>query len=356
MISKENYSEDHIRNLQNSSRKDPQLIERSLYALGLLEALSSTGMRFIFKGGSSLMLLLPHVMRLSTDIDIVVAPGTDIIRYIHEASKIFPFVSFEEQVRIGKNHIEKRHFKFTYYSPVRQSIFYILLDVLFEDNHYEQLIKKEIKNDLLLTEGNNLIVDVPTIDCILGDKLTAFAPYTTGIPLRVNKDLEVMKQFYDISVLIDKHTDFNNLYNTYHKVASSEIQYRGISISSTDALKDTLSASIVISSRGLSEKNDYAVFIQGIHAVATHIFAEDFNGETASYKAANLIYMAACLLTDTPYERVSDYREYTDEKLHHPSLKVLARMKKAHPLQYAYLVKADNLLMKNRIEPDIALL
>ena len=67
MITKENYLEEHIREIQLRSRKDPQLIERSLYALGLLEALSSTGMKFIFKGGSCLMLLLPHVMRLSTD-------------------------------------------------------------------------------------------------------------------------------------------------------------------------------------------------------------------------------------------------------------------------------------------------
>jgi len=47
MIIKENYREEHIREIQLKSRKDPQLIERSLYALGLLEALSSTGIRII---------------------------------------------------------------------------------------------------------------------------------------------------------------------------------------------------------------------------------------------------------------------------------------------------------------------
>ena len=72
MIIRENYEEEHIRELQNQSRKDPQLIERSLYALGLLEALKQTGLKFIFKGGSCLMLLLPRLMRLSTDIDIMV--------------------------------------------------------------------------------------------------------------------------------------------------------------------------------------------------------------------------------------------------------------------------------------------
>ena len=195
MISRENYGKEHIRELQQMSRKDPQLIERALYAMGLLEALQQTGLKFIFKGGSSLMLLLPHVMRLSTDIDIIVDPGTDVKAYIEMASEIFPFVRYEEQVRVGRNDIEKRHFKFTYFSPVRQEEFYILLDILFEENHYELLVDKEIQNELLLTEGNNLIVQVPSIDCILGDKLTAFAPHTTGVPLRVNKDDVGVKRY-----------------------------------------------------------------------------------------------------------------------------------------------------------------
>ena len=110
MIIRENYGEEHIRELQRKSRKDPQLIERALYALGLLEALSKTGMKFVFKGGSCLMLLLPQLMRLSTDIDIVVNPGTDVNEYIDKAAEIFPFISYEEQVRIGKNNIEKKHF------------------------------------------------------------------------------------------------------------------------------------------------------------------------------------------------------------------------------------------------------
>lgn len=66
------------------------------------------------------MLMLERPMRLSTDIDIIVAPGTDLNTFIEEAGKIFPFVSVEEQVRKGKNNIEKRHFKVVYESPVME--------------------------------------------------------------------------------------------------------------------------------------------------------------------------------------------------------------------------------------------
>ena len=92
MLSKENFTEQHIRELQKMNRRDPILLERTVYAFGLLEALVRVKMPFIFKGGTCLMLLLEHPMRLSTDIDIVVEPGTDVDEYIRMASKIFPFV------------------------------------------------------------------------------------------------------------------------------------------------------------------------------------------------------------------------------------------------------------------------
>ena len=133
MLSKENFTEQHIRELQKMNRRDPILLERTVYAFGLLEALARVKMPFIFKGGTCLMLLLEHPMRLSTDIDIVVEPGTDVDEYIRMASKIFPFVTYEEQKRKGRNHIEKRHFQFLYDSPINEEPFFILLDILFEE-------------------------------------------------------------------------------------------------------------------------------------------------------------------------------------------------------------------------------
>ena len=52
MLKKENFTEEHIRNLQSASHRDPLLLERSVYAFGLLEAITRVGMPFIFKGGT----------------------------------------------------------------------------------------------------------------------------------------------------------------------------------------------------------------------------------------------------------------------------------------------------------------
>ena len=302
MISRENYFEPHIRELQKSSRGDPGLIERTLYAFGLLEALRRVGMEFTFKGGTSLLLLLSNPKRLSTDIDIVVDPGTDVDSFVEKAGTIFPFTAKEEQFREGKNNIVKRHFKFTYDSPVQKGPLYILLDVLLEDNHYERIVERSIENELLLTEGDNLTVRLPSVDCILGDKLTAFAPYTTGIPLRAKKDLEVIKQFYDVSTLIDEFERFDDVKKTYFAISQTEIGYRGNGATPEKALEDTIQAAVCIGSRGKRAEEDFPSYLQGTRDIVNHIFEGRFSMEVASTMAPKVIYMASCLLTGVPFD------------------------------------------------------
>ena len=82
MLTKENFNESDIRMLQKQSKKDPALLERAVFAFGLLEAIRRVEMPFIFKGGTCLILLLKHPMRLSTDIYIIVEPDTDVDTYI----------------------------------------------------------------------------------------------------------------------------------------------------------------------------------------------------------------------------------------------------------------------------------
>lgn len=65
MIDKHVYELDYIKELQTRYSSDPGLIERALYAFGLLEAIKSVGMPFCFKGGSSLLLILEKPARLS---------------------------------------------------------------------------------------------------------------------------------------------------------------------------------------------------------------------------------------------------------------------------------------------------
>ena len=58
----------------------------------------------------------------------------------------------------------------------------VLLDVLYEDNHYHKIEEKLLSHPFIQTDGSDTIIHVPSVADMLGDKLTAFAPNTCGVP------------------------------------------------------------------------------------------------------------------------------------------------------------------------------
>lgn len=314
VISREVYTKEYITGLREGSKCDPAILERSVFAFGLLEAFARTGAEFIFKGGTSLMLLLDEPMRLSTDIDIIVKPDADIMAYIENASKIYPFVRFEENTRVGANNIVKKHFRFYYKSlQNEEKEVPILLDVLFEDNHYAEVIQKEIKNSLLLTDGKPVFVTIPSVNSILGDKLTAFAPHTIGIKPHyekengaiVDKKIEVIKQFFDVATLFDYATDIGLISRTYKSTAYSELKYRGLDCGYEECLMDSFNEALSILSRGALNPDYYRdYYLPGIRGLKQYLINVRFTPETAYVQAAKVMYLSALILTgvDKPDE------------------------------------------------------
>ena len=94
MIKNESLSADWISERRKKYSKDPAIMEAMIYALYLLEHLQKTGLEFIFKGGTSLVLLMDHPKRFSVDIDIILKPS--ITKEVLEShlSKIFESSAF----------------------------------------------------------------------------------------------------------------------------------------------------------------------------------------------------------------------------------------------------------------------
>ena len=55
------------------------------------------------------------------------------------------------------------------------------------------------------------------------------------------------------------------------------------------------------------------------------------------------MYMALCLLQSVPFTPVEDYREYSSRQISSDLLKPLKSLRKASPMAYAYVIKADEL-------------
>lgn len=345
MLSKDNFTKKHIEDLRKISRNDPAILEKTVYAFGLLEAVLKTGMPFIFKGGTALLLLLDKPMRLSTDIDIIVAPGTDVDKYIREAGKIFPFIHSEEDVRIGRNNIEKRHYKFLYESPLTGRNFNILLDILFDDNPYSSLVERPVQNKLLISEGEDMTATLPGINCILGDKLTAFAPHTTGIPFGIGKELEIIKQMYDCWTLFQKMSDFKEVQSVYHNVVRKEAEYRALKLEPSEVLADTIRSCLCIIGRGSIDKNEYPLYASGIERIKGHIFSKAINGENAGIFACGILYLAAALMTNqNSCEQIKKADAYENASIEIKNVKRIKYIQQVDPIAYAYLTEAYKML------------
>lgn len=100
--------------------KDIALVEKTIRAFSLLEALARSGCPFLFKGGSSLMLHLDTGKRLSIDIDIICPPGTRIEDYLEKYSEEYGFGEVKLVERISRTDIPKQHAKFFTRWHIRQ--------------------------------------------------------------------------------------------------------------------------------------------------------------------------------------------------------------------------------------------
>jgi hypothetical protein len=333
--------------MQRKIKCDPALIERVVFAFALLEALSQTGLDFIFKGGTCLMLLLAEPKRLSTDIDILVRHNINIDEYIKKAALTFPFTSVEEQIRKNNTDISKRHFKFFYESPLKKGRFHIILDVVYEVDYYLNVNTKKISNELIITKPPYDFVKVPTINGILGDKVTAFAPYSIGIPYGKMKELEIIKQFFDVATLFDVIDDFNEVVITYKHIAMIEINNRQlIDFDINKTLMDSYNAAIAIIGRGKIYKEDFLRLLDGIQRIRDHIIGK-YTPTIAESQACKVAYLIANIIAGKKQLiKITDEQLYTDKLITNNQYSKLNHMKKSSLIDFAYLYESILLIEK----------
>ena len=230
---------------------DPVLLEKTLHAFALLDALAGKGLEFIFKGGTSLLLRLPRIRRLSIDADIICdEPDSELDRLFAEIGQSHPFIRMAEDERGSDRLPSRRHFRF-FYVPLdsRNPAPFVLLDVVKEANLYPKVEALPLRTAFVEGDGSLL---VPTLEGLLGDKLTAFGPNTTGIPLDDRYSMQFMKQVFDIGELFDAASDLAEVRTAYESIFVAENRYRGGRFSSEQALEDAVSTAYCMAQVGLS--------------------------------------------------------------------------------------------------------
>lgn len=280
---------------------DIALIEKSIRAFSLLESLALSGCPFVFKGGTALMLHLDSAKRLSIDIDIICPPGTNLEKYLHKYAHQYGFGDIKLVERISAHNIPKTHAKFFYlvsYVTNTETEF-ILLDVLFEDVYYYEIEEIPIQSRFLKVEGEPIMVKVPGKADMLGDKLTAFAPNTTGIPyFKKEKDcsMEIIKQLFDVASLFDEIDNLIVTSKTFEKFAKVELQYRNLDPANiVQVLDDIYQTSICICLKGQFEPETFKLLQAGIKRIQSFIHSERYNIDSAIVNASKAAYLSVLI-------------------------------------------------------------
>ncbi len=284
---------------------DKVLLEKTIRALTLLECLVAQDLQFVFKGGTALMLLLQTSRRLSIDIDIIMVQAReDLMSQLQLAAARGGFLRVEEHARGHRTGLRKAHFKFWYVPSFQtnQKEDYVLLDIVFEPIRYLKVTNLPITSPLLMQSDIPMLVPMPSVEDILGDKLTAFAPATTGIPYfkdGVSKSMEIIKQLFDIGCLFDLVEDLDRLQAAFFAFVRSELAYRSIeSQDLTVVLNDIIDTAYCISTRGKYAPQDFGELQAGIQRVQSFIFSESYHLDKAITHAAKAAYLAKAIMAN----------------------------------------------------------
>ena len=104
-----------------------------------------------------------------------------------------------------------------------------------------------IINTPFITPEREVRVAVPTMNSLLGDKLTAFAPRTIGILYNPLRKTDIAKQLFDVGVLFDAATDLSVAAAVYAATHARQLVYRQADFSLAETLNDSIEAGFLYS-------------------------------------------------------------------------------------------------------------
>jgi predicted nucleotidyltransferase component of viral defense system len=251
------------------------LAEKMTYAFTLLEHLKLKGLDFIFKGGTSLVLMIDDFHRFSKDIDIIIPKKPENLTEIFDAVVAdTPFVRWELSERKNDEfHVPKEHYKFLYNEskPSKFPEKPVLLDIIFVESSYPETQTVKVKHAFLSTEEPYAEIIIPTFDSIAGDKLTAFAPKTIGIPMGKGKAVEIAKQLFDLNLLFDKISSYNKVGQSFEKTAEMCITHYKRNYTLTQIYDDVIETSFTMAMMGKHDEELYAEIKSGVSALSQYL-------------------------------------------------------------------------------------
>ena len=202
---------------------------------------------------------------------------------------------------------------------------------------------------------------VPTVNSLLGDKLTAFAPKTIGILYHPLRRTDIAKQLFDVAALFDAATDLSTASKVYAAIQARQLFYRQATFSMAETLNDSIEAGFQYSQLDLKggANTEAGLFLKsGITALQNHLISQPFRRDEARIAAGKVACLAAWIqcppvgigieqLRFQP-ERSADLRDLQIDEPWKP----LNRLKGGNPEAFHYWYQAQQILMAMLTQPQ----
>lgn len=280
------------------------LAEEAVHCLELVAEMVEAGLPFQFKGGNSLLLILPEPKRFSIDVDIATdAPRERIEACLNEIVGRFTIFS----------RWEKRQHKTKPWLPIASYYCYfnsavnngtetsIMLDAQLRRSPYKTQKKAVTCGELYKSKT---LAELPLPSSIIGDKLLTLGPNTLGIPVGKGKEAQRLKHVFDVSRLLAARPLLSEIRAGFFACLrhENEIQERVRSVDET--IEDTLAFcrsvaphDVMPPDQGLSPIMSENV--RGLPVFAGHLFDAGYSWKNLRRDMARVAACIEAIANDT---------------------------------------------------------
>ncbi|MBU1076501.1 MAG: nucleotidyl transferase AbiEii/AbiGii toxin family protein [Spirochaetes bacterium] len=281
---KEFFLKEHFES--NKGTAPAYLCELVVYCLELVSQLSSYGLKYRFKGGNSLLILLEDPYRFSIDVDIVCTVSKEeLSRLIKKiVSECELFHSFEVRPHKTKPWLPMISFKLFFSSFYqKQEDAFVMLDAVLEEPPYKGVLK-QVKCGKIYNSGQE--VEVPGISGLIADKLLTIGPKTLGIPIGKKKEAQRLKHIFDVALLVNHEYDLNEFKEALNRIIQQENELQKSGFQLDEIIRDTkLFCGLPLKYEKLPDlstirDNDYLFeIVKGFDEFRKYIFKIDYTWE-----------------------------------------------------------------------------
>lgn len=274
------FTREHIE--RNRFSASAGLAEEAVHCLELVVELVEAGLSFQFKGGNSLLLILPEPQRFSIDVDIATdAPREEIERRLDDIVTRFRiFTRWAKRQHTTKPWLPITSYYLYFDSAIKEGAeTAIMFDVQLRRSPYKTE-RKPVACGTLYTSST--CAEVPLPSSIIGDKLLTLGPNSLGIPVRKGKEAQRLKHIFDISRLLETRPRLSEIRGSFLACLKheNEIQDRGKSVD--EIIDDTLAfCSSLVPFKELPPDKDLTTItsenVRGLPVFAGHLFKKGYS-------------------------------------------------------------------------------